>query len=150
MHGLQACSFKYITVAAFHIYASLVKMSLNGEVGGHALNSQGITLLLMENHGKIMELCFWISVGTLFILTLISPPLFLFWKCHMLFTSAAYIQVHFRLDFFMEANNMNSGSILFAIAVRLVWDGMCEQACLSLGWWPIEKVPKSSCWLIYR
>ena len=25
-------------------------------------------------------------------------------KCRLLFTSAAYIQVHFRLDIFMEAN----------------------------------------------
>ena len=25
-----------------------------------------ITLLIVENHGKIMELCFLISVGTLF------------------------------------------------------------------------------------
>ena len=32
MHGLQACLFKYITVAAFHIYAQRVKMSLKGEV----------------------------------------------------------------------------------------------------------------------
>ena len=38
MHGLQACLFKYITVAAFRIYA------LHGEdaaVGGRALNSHG-------------------------------------------------------------------------------------------------------------
>ena len=41
MHGLQACLFKYITVAAFHIYAEHVKMSLKGEVGGHALYSHG-------------------------------------------------------------------------------------------------------------
>ena len=53
MHGLQACLFKYITVVAFSIYLSVVKMPLKGEVGGHAL----ITLLIMENHG--------ISVGTL-------------------------------------------------------------------------------------
>ena len=25
-----------------------------------------ITLLIMENHGEIMALCLWISVGTLF------------------------------------------------------------------------------------
>ena len=51
------------------------------------------------------------------------PPLFLSWKCRLLFTSAAYIQVHFRLIFFIDANNMApnvlgavpSGSILFAI-----------------------------------
>ena len=54
MHGLQACLFKYITVAAFRIYA------LHGEDGA----KQGdwklcilkivmkITLLIMENYGK--------------------------------------------------------------------------------------------------
>ena len=36
----------------------VVKKLLKGEVGGHVLNSPGITLLIMENHGKIMELCF--------------------------------------------------------------------------------------------
>ena len=62
MHGLQACLFKYITVAAFRIYLSLVKMPLKGEVGGHALKSHGNYIV---DHAKIMELCFWISVGTL-------------------------------------------------------------------------------------
>ena len=33
-------------------------------------------------------------------------PLFILMTCA--FTSAAYIQVHFRLDFFMEATNMNT------------------------------------------
>ena len=48
MHGLEACIFKYITVAAFHIYAQRVKMSLKGEVGSHALNIViEITLLMM-------------------------------------------------------------------------------------------------------
>ena len=42
---------------------SVVKMPLNGEVGGHALNSHGFTLLNMENHGKIMELCWNPDVG---------------------------------------------------------------------------------------
>ena len=37
MHGLQACLFKYIFVAAFRIYLSMVKVLLKGEVGGHAL-----------------------------------------------------------------------------------------------------------------
>ena len=36
---------------------SVVKMLLKGEVGGHALVME-ITLLIMENHGKIIELCF--------------------------------------------------------------------------------------------
>ena len=40
-------------------------MLLKGEVEGHAFNIMEITLLIMENHGKIMELCFLISVGTL-------------------------------------------------------------------------------------
>ena len=55
MHGLQACLFKYITVAAFHIYLSVVKMLLKGEVGGRALNSHGNYI---ADHGKIMELFF--------------------------------------------------------------------------------------------
>ena len=58
MHGLQACLFKYITVAAFCIYLSVVKMTLKGEIGGNALKVMEITLLIMENHGKIMELWF--------------------------------------------------------------------------------------------
>ena len=41
MHGLQAWLFKYITVAAFRIYLSVVKMPLKGEVGVHALKSNG-------------------------------------------------------------------------------------------------------------
>ena len=45
---------------------SKVKMRLKLEAGGRALNSHWIRLLIMENHGKIMELCFWISVRTLF------------------------------------------------------------------------------------
>ena len=48
MHGLQACLFKYITVAALHIYAQHVTMPLKGEVGGHALYSHENSLLIME------------------------------------------------------------------------------------------------------
>ena len=62
MHGLQACLFKYITIAAFCIYLSVVRMLLKGEVGGHALKNHGNYIF---DRGKIMELCFWISVGTL-------------------------------------------------------------------------------------
>ena len=40
---------------------SVVKMQLKGEVG----IVMEITLLIMENYGKIMELCFCISVGIL-------------------------------------------------------------------------------------
>ena len=54
MHGLQACLFKYITVAAFHIYAQCGKMPLKGEVGGHVhYIVMEITLLIMENHGIV-------------------------------------------------------------------------------------------------
>ena len=43
-----------ITVAAFHIYLSVVKMLLKGEVGGCALKSHGnYKLLIMENHGIV-------------------------------------------------------------------------------------------------
>ena len=55
MHYLQACLFKYITVAAYSFLFSVVKMLLKGEVGGCALNSRGNYIV---DHGKIMELCF--------------------------------------------------------------------------------------------
>ena len=41
MHGLQACLFKYRTVAAFRIYAQRGEDVAKGEVGGYALNSHG-------------------------------------------------------------------------------------------------------------
>ena len=61
-------------------------------------------------------------------ITLISPLLSLSWKCGLLFTSAAYIQMHFRSDSFMESSNMSpdqtalkgavwSGSILFLMSI---------------------------------
>ena len=57
MHGLQACLFKYITVAAFRIYFSVVKMPLKGEVGGHALKSHGNYIVdrgkSWKNHGIV-------------------------------------------------------------------------------------------------
>ena len=59
MHGLEACVFKYIAVAAFML--SMVKMLLKGEVGCHALYIlivMEITLFIIKNHGKIMKLCF--------------------------------------------------------------------------------------------
>ena len=49
MHGLQACLFKYINVAAFAFMLSMVKMLLKGEVGGHALNRHGNYIV---DHGK--------------------------------------------------------------------------------------------------
>ena len=47
----------------------------------------------------------------------ISATIFILNSC-LPFTSAANIQVHFRLDFFLEANNMNpdqTAPLLFAI-----------------------------------
>ena len=55
MHGLQACLFKYSTVAALLFILRGLKMSLKGEVGDHALNSHGNYIV---DHGKIMELNF--------------------------------------------------------------------------------------------
>ena len=55
MQGLQACLFKYFTVAAFRIYALCGEDAAKGEVGGYALNSHGNYIV---DHGKIMELCF--------------------------------------------------------------------------------------------
>ena len=60
MHAWSTSLFKYITVAAFHIYLSIVKMPLKGHQ-----KVMEITFMIMENHGKIMEMCFLISVGTL-------------------------------------------------------------------------------------
>ena len=51
MHGLQVCLLNVFLLR-------VVKMALKGEVGGHALKVMEITLLIMENHGKIIELCF--------------------------------------------------------------------------------------------
>ena len=48
MHGLQAYLFKYITVAALHIYAQCGKDVAKRAVGGHALNSHRIIV----DHGK--------------------------------------------------------------------------------------------------
>ena len=46
-----------ITLLLLHstFMLSVLKMSLKGEVGGHALNSHGNYIV---DHGKIMELCF--------------------------------------------------------------------------------------------
>ena len=69
MHGLKVCSFKYITVAAFCIYVQRgeemkMPLKLRSLEAIHYIVLQ-ITLLIMENHRKILELCFEISVGTL-------------------------------------------------------------------------------------
>ena len=58
MHGLQACLFKYITVAAIRIYLSVVKLLLKGEVGSHALKSHGNYIVDLGKSWKILELCF--------------------------------------------------------------------------------------------
>ena len=49
MHRLQACLFKFVTVAVFRIYLSVLKMPLKGEVGGHSLKSHGNNIV---DHGK--------------------------------------------------------------------------------------------------
>ena len=50
MHGLHACLFKYITFAAFRIYAQRGEdATKREEVGGHALNSRGNYIV---DHGK--------------------------------------------------------------------------------------------------
>ena len=60
MHGLQACLFKYgllLLHSAFML--SVLKMRLNGEVGGQALNSHGNYIV---DHGKS-----WKNQGILFL-----------------------------------------------------------------------------------
>ena len=68
----NACMvYKHMLLLLHSIFMlSVVKMLLKGEVRGHVLKSHGnyiVQQLIMENHGKIMELCFGISVGTLII-----------------------------------------------------------------------------------
>ena len=57
MHGLQACLLIYITFAALHIYLSVVKMPLKGDVRGHVLNSHGTYIVdhgqSWKNHGIV-------------------------------------------------------------------------------------------------
>ena len=86
MHGLQACLFKYISVAAFFIYTQCgeeMKMLLNLQrlEAMHFKIVMKSTLLIVENHGKIMELCFWISVGTL------RPACASVWSAPLLFAT---------------------------------------------------------------
>ena len=52
MHGLHTCFFKYITVAAFRIYA---QRGDDAAKSMHAINSHGNYIV---DHGKIMQLCF--------------------------------------------------------------------------------------------
>ena len=49
MHGLQACLFRYITVAAFRSYLIVVKIPLKEEVGFLTLKSDGNYIV---DHGK--------------------------------------------------------------------------------------------------
>ena len=63
MNGLQACLFKYISVAAFFIYTQrgeemkmLLKLWWLEAI--HFKIVMEIKLLIVENHGKIIELCF--------------------------------------------------------------------------------------------
>ena len=62
MHGLQTCLFKYIIVAAYCIYLSVVKMPLKWEVGCHALKSHGNYIVdhrkAWKNHGIVfLDFC---------------------------------------------------------------------------------------------
>ena len=59
MPGLQACLFRYITVAAFGINLSMAKMPLREEVRGHALKSHGNYIV---DHRKS-----WINHGIVFL-----------------------------------------------------------------------------------
>ena len=58
IHCLQACLFKYITVAHSAFMLFVVKMPLKGEVGGSALNRHGNYIVdpgkSWKIHGKII------------------------------------------------------------------------------------------------
>ena len=55
MHGLQACLFKYITVAAFHIYPERHEDAAKrgGRKEAMHLIVMEIILLIMENYGIV-------------------------------------------------------------------------------------------------
>ena len=59
MHSLEASIFKYITVAAYRIYAQLDEDVAIVEVGSHALNSRGNYIFDYEiswkNHGIVFS-----------------------------------------------------------------------------------------------
>ena len=59
---------KHAVVAAFCIYAQHCADAAKREVGDCALNSHGNYIV---DHGKIMELCFGISVGTMSVYTVV-------------------------------------------------------------------------------
>ena len=61
MHALSRSM--HITVAAFRIYAQHGE-DVAKRGGWKPCKIMEITLLIMENHEKIMELCFQIFVGT--------------------------------------------------------------------------------------
>ena len=92
MHGLQECLFKYITVAAFRVYLSVVKMSLKVEVGGHALKSHGNYIV---DHGKS-----WNNHGIVF-LNLCGNPV-LGWP---------RLSIHLLLTYEISTNISSTGSI---------------------------------------
>ena len=55
MHGLQACLFKYINVAAIRIYAQRGEDAAKSGGWRPCLNSHGNYIV---DQGKIMALCF--------------------------------------------------------------------------------------------
>ena len=57
MHGLQHAYLNTLLLLHSAFMCSVVKMPLKGEISGRALIVMDITLLIMENHGKIMESC---------------------------------------------------------------------------------------------
>ena len=50
--------YKHVVVATFLIYAQRGEDAANSGVWRPCIIAMEITLLIMENHGKIMELCF--------------------------------------------------------------------------------------------
>ena len=71
--------------------------------------------------------------------------IFLPWKCCLLYMSAAYIQVHFRLDFFMKANSIDPDQTApkeqsdlgpYCLQYRLPKNiSRREEQWTSRGWW---------------
>ena len=117
-------SMSTITSSSWSVSGLCPIMPCSGLVGGLSILSQSMSSSATFLHYNEKDSFHWWLFACCG-LTL-TPPLVLSWKCFLLFTSAAYIQMHFRPNCFMEANKINPdctapkgavwfGTILFAI-----------------------------------
>ena len=97
MHGLQACLFNTLLLLHSTFMLCMMKMSLIGEVGGHALNSHGNYIV---DHGKS-----WKNHGIVF-LNFCGNPVYCF--CSVSSSSS----FSFRPKFYPEEFSVTTGRIV--------------------------------------